>query len=586
MNNILSVIIPTYNRSNYIQFAVESVINQKIPKNWNMEIIIVDDGSTDDTEKVLKQIHRSNIHYYKIQHSGKPAVVRNFGIKKSKGSLIAFQDSDDLWVEDKFIKQNNIFKNNKIMLSFGNAEIMNSNGIKSGKFVVEFNKLKNGHKFNSLIEDNVISTLTVMVRKTAIEQVGYFDESDNLRAVEDYDLWLRIANKFPDGIMSENETLAFYRQHEANVSHASSLLATERLHYIFDKLWSENLSKSNRLALENRIEKSWDSLNYFYYLEHDKPKVSVIMSAYNSAHHLLPALDSILYQTYEDFELLIVDDGSSDDTIKIVESYKDARIKLIKQTNHGLVYSLNKAIKLAQGEYLARHDSDDISNRNRFEKQVDWLDTSKDNGLVGSFFAYIDEDNNTTGTVIYTVTKNIDLKRMFYLTNPIPHGGSMFRKKAFEQAGGYRQEYYKAEDYDLWRRIIENWNVGQIPEILYWYRINPNGISQNNGKEQKILSDKIVKEQYHSILHSKGLISIARGYYYYLKMNSYYNKEIAQMYKDQQIQLAFNFYIYGHIAEGVKTTLGSLALQPIKSTKMLWRITLWAPFKKILGKSL
>lgn len=162
----------------------------------------------------------------------------------------------------------------------------------------------------------------------------------------------------------------------------------------------------------------------------------------------------------------------------------------------------------------------------------------------------------------------------------------MFRKKAFEQAGGYRQEYYKAEDYDLWRRIIENWNVGQIPEILYWYRINPNGISQNNSQDQKVLTEKIITQQYHTNIRYKSPVEIYKDFQSYKNSNNYYSSQIAQMYKDQQINLSFNFYVYGYIKEGFKNMIGSFFIQPKRTVKNLWRIALWSPFKKILGRNL
>src|SRR3990167_3749024 len=166
--NLVSVIIPTYNRAGYIRDSVDSVLSQKLPAGWKMEVIIADDGSTDKTPELLKK-YGQKITYLRLPHYGNPSLVRNQAIHKAKGNLIAFQDSDDKWLPGKLQKQLPVFEDPDVVLCYGNALIMDEGGKVSKDLVVKMNKLKTGHIFKYLVQENIVSTLTVVVRKNAIE---------------------------------------------------------------------------------------------------------------------------------------------------------------------------------------------------------------------------------------------------------------------------------------------------------------------------------------------------------------------------------------------------------------------------------
>lgn len=574
-NKLVSVIIPTYNRSKYLGESLDSVISQKLPPGWQMEILVVDDGSTDNTASVIKPYITQGIKYYKIKHSGSPAIARNYAIKKAKGSLIAFQDSDDKWVDDKFIKQQNIFTDNNIKLSYGNAEVISEDGRKSGKTIVTNQHLKDGEAFEDLLEDNVISTLTVITRKHCIEKVGGFDENKNMIGVEDYELWLRISNAFPSGVMSTPETLAYYRKHDSNVSNVSIIDADNKLILSLEAIYDKINDQSARIKISSAITKHAHSLSQAMNEEspETKPAVSVVMSVYNGEAYLKGSIESILNQTYRNFEFIIIDDGSTDKSNEIIKSYKDSRIRLVEQSNHGLVYSLNKGVALARGSLIARQDDDDISMPTRLEKEVKWMHINGQNGLVGTFFSYIDKNDKPIGVTITFPTKDIDIKRSMYYTNPLAHGSTMFKKQAFLDVGGYSQEFYKAEDYDLWRKIAKKWQIGQIPEILYLYRINPKGISQSNQEEQAKLTKRIVEEQYQEpIPYSKEIKSIVEDCRYYKYMGGEFGENICQQYKTAQIDLAVGFLHRKRIRTGLKTAVGAFLISPGATTRRFFSI--------------
>ena len=201
------------------------------------------------------------------------------------------------------------------------------------------------------------------------------------------------------------------------------------------------------------------------------PKVSVIMSVYNGEKYLREAIDSILNQTFKDFEFLIINDGSTDSSREIILSYDDPRIRLIdNKKNIGLTRSLNKGIQLARGEYIARQDADDISLPERFMKQVKYLDGHRNVGLLGCGVAVIDERN--------AEVKRWEIKRdnQYALINSIAHGSVMIRAHCLKEVGGYRKELKYVQDKDLWYRLAIKFDVDCFDEYLYNLR-RPNTLS-------------------------------------------------------------------------------------------------------------
>lgn len=581
----VSVIIPTYNRADYIVESIESVLNQK-DHGCELEIIVVDDGSTDNTEQLLKSfVTTKKIRYYKIKHSGLPATARNYGLSKATGELIAFQDSDDRWAPSKLKLQVPLFDDNAIVMTYGQAEFMSSTGELSGKLVVDAEKLQNGEQFRLYVKENVISTLTVMVRKSTITQAGGFNESKDLRAVEDYELWLRILGLNPNGSKSLDTVLAHYRTHGSNISTASTVTATERLINVLTSVWMNgSLPLGGSTVVEKQLDVLQENWNRLKNEQGKPPTVSVVMSVYNGQDFIREAIDSILAQTFKDFEFIIIDDGSADDTTNIVRSYNDPRIRLICQNNHGLVYSFNKGVRLARGGYIARMDADDISLPSRFKKEVSLLDKNPAIGLVGTFFQYIDEETSERlKTVMFGPTKHIDLVRMMYLVNPFGHGSIMMRKQAVLEAGGYRSGYEPAEDYDLWHRIAEHWQITQIPEVLYLWRLNPNSISHTKMEIQHAAAARTVNEVFDKPLASKSLLEGIRDASYYRHLNVPLSETLYHQYVDQQIVLAFHFLVRGRLFNGYKTFLTAFYYKPVPALR-LWKTLLWAPVRFVLIK--
>ena len=200
------------------------------------------------------------------------------------------------------------------------------------------------------------------------------------------------------------------------------------------------------------------------------PKVSIIMSVYNGEKFLKESVDSILGQTFKDFEFIIIDDGSKDSSKSIIESYSDPRINLISRENKGLTPSLNEGLKLARGKYIARMDADDVATPWRLEKQVEFLDSNPEIGLCGSWAIIINEEGEKIGEYKLPTTKK-RLKRVMFWHNPFIHPSIMFRKEIIQLVGFYNEKIKYAQDYEYWSRIIRIFPGANLPEFLMKYRI-------------------------------------------------------------------------------------------------------------------
>ena len=209
------------------------------------------------------------------------------------------------------------------------------------------------------------------------------------------------------------------------------------------------------------------------------PQVSVLLPVFNAQDYLRESIDSILNQSFTDFELIIINDGSKDGSKDIIDSYADPRIKVIDQDNAGLPVSLNRAIAIAKGKYLARQDADDVSLPNRLVEQVRFMESNPSCGLLGTW-AQILEVNTPTDRELNHPSDNgeIQIKIMFY--NCFVHSSVMIRKESLNVAGIYPEDPAKfpPEDYDLWLRIAKNFQVANLPKILLQYRELPGSISR------------------------------------------------------------------------------------------------------------
>ncbi|MEN6414182.1 MAG: glycosyltransferase family 2 protein [Veillonellales bacterium] len=221
------------------------------------------------------------------------------------------------------------------------------------------------------------------------------------------------------------------------------------------------------------------------------PKVSVIMPVYNAQDYLREAIDSILSQTFIDFEFIIIDDGSTDNSLPIIKSYADPRIRLIRnETNLKLITSLNKGMNLAHGKYIARMDADDISLPDRLAKQVDFMDQHPDIAVCGTWVELFGKPCEQTS---WHFTDNPAIAKCILLFGCcLAHPSAMIRRTVLESGFCYSYSYPHAEDYGLWVQIARNHNIASIPQVLFKYRLSD---SQKSAKEAQQVLDGTAKIQ-------------------------------------------------------------------------------------------
>lgn len=230
-------------------------------------------------------------------------------------------------------------------------------------------------------------------------------------------------------------------------------------------------------------------------------KVSVIMPVYNAEPYLKKAIDSILDQTFGDFELIIIEDGSNDNSLSIIKEYRDERIRVFQnEQNKGVVYSRNLGLKKAEGSYIALMDADDIAPDDRLKISYEFLEHNSEYTCVYGRIVFIDENDSLikyryAPTPLFN-SKYIQASLLFH--NPISNGSTMFRKDVMEKYDiRYRDIQCGIEDYMFWSEYSTHAPIIGIDEVLQFYRINPIGLTKSaENKKRDIELDKVHKMLY------------------------------------------------------------------------------------------
>ena len=230
------------------------------------------------------------------------------------------------------------------------------------------------------------------------------------------------------------------------------------------------------------------------------PLVTVLMPVYNTEAYLRESIESILRQTFTDFEFLIIDDASTDDSLRIIQSYSDPRIKLVRNpTNLKLIDTLNKGIMLAAGKYIARMDADDISMPDRINKQVAFMEANPGTGICGTFFEHISKDGQTGNRVKYaTADQDIRFRHLYQIQ--LCHGTSLIRAQVLkDHALFFDKRYIHAEDFEFWTRVSRYCKLANIPEVLYKVRLHDTNVSVTYKDEQAANTREIQKKQFSDL---------------------------------------------------------------------------------------
>jgi len=264
------------------------------------------------------------------------------------------------------------------------------------------------------------------------------------------------------------------------------------------------------------------------------PLVTVLMPVYNGEKYLAEAIESVLNQTFADFELLIIDDCSSDNSVEIIQSYNDNRLKLIiNEENIGQSSTMNKAIELAEGKYIARLDQDDLSYKNRLQVQLEKI-SDLNKTILGSWAYAINQKSDIIGCIQHPV-KNESILDALSIGSPLSHSSIFADKKELLLLGGYTENFKIAMDWDLWiKAAIKNYYFYNIPEYLIGLRQHTNQASKDK-KGKRILNRETLEllNKSKRLIKSKKNLKAYNGWKYYheTRFIFYNNKLFKSLYK-------------------------------------------------------
>lgn len=265
--------------------------------------------------------------------------------------------------------------------------------------------------------------------------------------------------------------------------------------------------------------------------------ISIVMPVYNAGDYLSECMESILSQSYTNFELIIIDDGSTDQSVNILNSYPDKRIKLIKN-EHNFIRSLNLGLERSSGKYIARMDSDDIMMPDRLQKQYDYMENNPDIDVCGSWLKVFGKIQNIfTGPTSHTdIVKNMLLKNTIYHPSVLLRRSSLFDQTDLKFS--YKEEYIYAEDYKLWIDLIINGKkFAVIPETLLKYRVSDTQMTNTKKSE---MWRSTIQAQFEYVYYIANMIAEEAPEYLEVIEN------LIDLYNDEKIDFrTFQHSIYG-----------------------------------------
>ena len=541
---LVSTIIPVYNRPGLLQEAVASVLAQD---HRPIEVLIVDDGSTDETGDVAEALARAEPDVVRAFHieNGGPGLAREVGRRAARGAFIQYLDSDDLLLPGKFRRQlAALEERTDCGVAYGKTRFYRL-GERPGDGAWKRTGEKIATMFPAFLQSRWWGTSTPLYRRAVTDAIGPWT---GLRNEEDWEYDCRIAALgielcFCDAFVSDQRQHDGMRLSDGGSIDVGKLADRARAHgLILGHAWragidrdapemrhfarelfllarqcgaaglapqAKGLFRLAREASEPKRRDGWDfkfygalagligwgpsrsaGLPFGQFAVMSPPLVSVVMSVYNDAERLAKTLGSILDQEGVELEFIVIDDGSTDETGRILDDWarRDPRLRVVHQENRGLTRALIRGCKMARGTYIARQDGGgDVSLPGRLAAQVAVMENEPGAVAVSCGTRYL----GPAGEVLTEVVRKGDeiqetLEDLYRSRKQGPscHPSVLLLRVRYEEAGGYRPAFRVGQDLDLWLRMAEIGRFAALPQVFYETRLSSDSISANHRRAQ------------------------------------------------------------------------------------------------------
>ncbi len=504
----ISIIVTCYNRQQYLAATIESILNQTYP---HFELLIWDDASTDNSLEIAKEYQqqdsRIKIFAQKVNQGFTKSIAS--AVAATGGEYLGWVDSDDLL--HPFALANTVKALDR------NADV---GMVYTDRLVIDEGDRNLGLDRRSKIvyspSNLLLNFMTFhfrLMRKNIYELAGGIDRS--FTTAQDYDLCLRLSEITK--IKHIPQPLYFYRQHEGSISSQKEieqiqctqtainnalirrkLAPSVKLKLVIKPKFRLIKQKKNPTPLENSSiigDRSLAPSN-----QEEKNLISLIVTIYNRQNYLASTIESILAQTYTNFELILWDDGSTDDSLAIARSYaeRDSRIKVYNDSNRGRGEALVKAINKASGQYLGTVDSDDLLHPEALSKTVAILSSNPHLGMVYTDCLVIDKEGQERGldkrcSIPYSPERLLIDFMTFHFR--------LMRRETYNLVGGFDASLNSAEDYDLCLRMSEVTEIYHLTEPLYYYRWH----DDNHSITDRFTQTQCSATAINRALHRRGL---------------------------------------------------------------------------------
>jgi glycosyltransferase involved in cell wall biosynthesis len=436
---LISIIIPVYNGEKFIQQAIDNILSQQYPA---IEIIMVDDGSTDNSREVIESLS-VDVRYFHQPNSG-PGAARNRGIRDVSGQYIAFLDVDDLWpAKNLEFLMNELTADPELEVVRGFAQLFREDENGNREFLGSPKE-----SFQNYIGAGIY-------RKSAFEKVGLYDPE--LRFGEDGD-WFNRAGEQKIKMKRLEEITLLVKRHSNNMTKGKSLVELNTLKVFRKQLERKRTGKADATLSDSKPKPS------------ETPLISVIIPVYNGAAFINDAVQSAFNQDYRPLEVIIIDDGSTDNTAEIVE-LSEYPVKYFRQEKKGVAAARNKGMEKATGRFVAFLDADDIWDEKKLSRQYTIIsDKPKISAVIGHTFKMPMSQN------VDTLGETIEENKIFILSP----GAGLFRKSAFTKVGNFDETLQCNEDIDWFLRAREaQLQIIIHKEVVQFFRMHGKNVSNN-----------------------------------------------------------------------------------------------------------